>query len=280
MNHLNKNGKSVKGLRDIFDEQRWIDFVTNIEKWVKDITGVDVKIDFTSLKIEYKRDEQNAVNTAITAGIEEKAKKVICPRIPKWMSPDHLTVIGIIGMIMTAAGFMLGFFNRYWLILVPVGLIINWFGDSFDGSIARYRKKTRPNYGYYIDKIVDSVVVIILALGLGLSGFVKIEIALLLSVIYLALMLHVDLIVHVENKSQNSFGIFGPTEIRIIGILAAIAMFFIPVNYYNIYGHYLTQYDFLVFGLAVVMFGILIVSIITKGIQLHKEDIKRWKISS
>jgi Mn2+/Fe2+ NRAMP family transporter len=57
-------------------------------------------------------------------------------------------------------------------------------------------------------------------------------------------------------------------------------MFFIPVNYYNIYGHYLTQYDFLVFGLAVVMFGILIVSIITKGIQLHKEDIKRWKISS
>jgi phosphatidylglycerophosphate synthase len=149
-------------------------------------------------------------------------------------------------------------------------------GDSFDGSIARYRKRTRPNYGYYIDKIIDAVVVIILALGLGLSGFVKIEIALLLSSIYLAMMLHVDLIVHVENKSQNSFGMFGPTEIRIIAMAVSVLMYFIPVSYYNIYGHYLTQYDFATFGISLLMFIILLVSIVKKGRKLHKEDIKLW----
>jgi phosphatidylglycerophosphate synthase len=272
----NNNGKSIKRIRDILDEERWNDFIVNIEKRLEEILGREVEIDLTGLRVEYKRDEQDAVNTAITAGIEEKAKDFICPRIPKWMKPDHLTVIGVIGILITSVGFILGFFNRTWLLLVSIGLTINWFGDSFDGSIARYRKRTRPNYGYYIDKIIDAVVVIILALGLGLSGFVKIEIALLLSSIYLAMMLHVDLIVHVENKSQNSFGMFGPTEIRIIAMAVSVLMYFIPVSYYNIYGHYLTQYDFATFGISLLMFIILLVSIVKKGRKLHKEDIKLW----
>lgn len=273
-----KSERIFKKLKDVLDEKKWKEFITNIEDRVEEILGREVEIDFSNFKIEYKRDEQDAVNTAITAGIEEKAKEYICPRIPKWMNPDHLTVIGIVGVLMTSAGFILGFFNRIWLLLVPLGLIINWFGDSFDGSIARYRKKTRPRYGYYIDKIVDAVVVIIFALGMGLSGFVKIEIALLLATIYLAMMLHVDLVVHVENKSQNSFGMFGPTEVRIIGILITVVMYLIPVNYYDIYGHFLTQYDFGVFAISLIMFIILIVSIIRKGVQLHREDIKNWDI--
>jgi phosphatidylglycerophosphate synthase len=272
----NNNGKSIKKIRDILDEERWNDFIVNVEKRLEEILGREVEIDLTGLRVEYKRDEQDAVNTAITAGIEEKAKDFICPRIPKWMKPDHLTVIGVIGILITSVGFILGFFNRTWLLLVSIGLTINWLGDSFDGSIARYRKRTRPNYGYYIDKIIDAVVVIILALGLGLSGFVKIEIALLLSSIYLAMMLHVDLIVHVENKSQNSFGMFGPTEIRIIAMAVSVLMYFIPVSYYNIYGHYLTQYDFATFGISLLMFIILLVSIVKKGRKLHKEDIKLW----
>jgi phosphatidylglycerophosphate synthase len=271
-----KGDRTFKRLKDVLDEKKWQEFIENIEERVEEVLGREVEIDFSSLRIEYKRDEQDAINTAITANVEEKAKEYICPRIPRWMNPDHLTVIGILGVLVTSVGFILGFFNRVWLLLVPLGLILNWFGDSFDGSIARYRKRTRPNYGYYIDKIVDAVVIIMFALGIGLSGFVKIEIALLLAAIYLAMMLHVDLIVHVENKAQNSFGMFGPTEIRIIGIFVTVIMYFVPVNYYDIYGHFLTQYDFAVFGLSVLMFVILISSIITKGIELHKQDIKNW----
>ncbi len=272
-----KNDRTFRRLKDVLDEKKWEEFIDNIEDRVEEILGREVEIDLSSLRIEYKRDEQDAVNTAITANAEEKAKEYICPRIPEWMSPDHLTVIGVIGILISAIGFILGFFNRVWLFLVPLGLVINWFGDSFDGSIARYRKRTRPNYGYYIDKIVDSVAIIMFSLGIGLSGFVKIEIALLLAVMYLAMMMHVDLVVHVQNKAQNSFGMFGPTEIRIIGILFTMVMYFVPVTYYNIYGHYLTQYDFGVFGLSVIMFLVLIVSIFRKGIELHKQDIKNWK---
>jgi len=70
---------------------------------------------------------------------------------------------------------------------------------------------------------------------------------------------------------------FGPTEIRIIGILAVVVMYFIPVTYYDIYGHFLTQYDFAILAVSLIMFIILIINIVKTGIKLHKQDIKRWK---
>lgn len=227
--------------------------------------------------VKYSRGkEQQAINTAITGKAEEKAKEWICPRIPKWVSPDMLTVLGYIGMVITGLGFVFGFFNKWYILLIPFGLLVNWFGDSFDGSIARYRKKGRPKYGYYIDKIVDSVAVITLALGIGLSGFFKIEIALLFASLYLALMSHVDLVTHVQGQNRNAFGLIGPTEIRIVGALFSIYMFFSRVHYFNIHGYVLTQYDIGLFAMSIIMAGVLLVSIIKKGMELHKIDTKDW----
>lgn len=192
------------------------------------------------------------------------------------MKPDHLTAIGLVGTVMIAFGFMYGFFYPNYLILVVLGFIVNWFGDSFDGSIARYRKKTRPNYGYYIDKIMDSIAVLILVLGLGLSGFAKIEVALLFACTYFILMFHVDLVSHVQNKTQNSFGLIGPTEVRIIGIMLTVYIYFADTVYINVYGHIVTQYDIAVLALSGIMFLIALVSIAIKGRELHKLDTVDW----
>ena len=268
--------KRINKINNLLKEGDFQGIVEEIKHWAENIGSGEIVFDLENLKVRYKRDEQDAINTALTAKAEEKAKEYICPRIPKWLGPDHLTLIGILGIVMVAFGFYFGFENRYYLVLVILGLIINWFGDSFDGSIARYRKRTRPNYGYYIDKIVDAVVMIIFGLGLGLSGFVRLEISLLMICIYLAMMINVDLLVYVEGKSKNSFGLFGPTEIRIIGIIVTMVMFFVSVTYYDIYGYIITQYDIVLFVLSVIMFLILIGNIISKGIELHKKDTKNW----
>lgn len=229
-----------------------------------------------NISVSYKRDSQNAVNTAITAHIEEKAKEWICPRIPSYINSDILTGIGTVGMIIASVGFVFGFFSRIYLISIPIGLIINWFGDSFDGSIARYRKRTRPHYGYYIDKIVDAFVVLILALGIGLSGFVKIEWALIFACMYMILMLNVDLKVYVKNECKNSFGLVGPTEARILGILLTIYMYFAPIHYYTILNNVLTQYDLIIISVCLAMFCIAVVDIANTGLQLNKQDTKDW----
>lgn len=275
-NRNNHNRERLLKINQYFKEGNFQGVLEEVKHWFEEIRTGEIVFDLENLRVEYKRDSQQAINTAVTAKAEERAKEIICPRIPKWIGPDHLTIIGIIGIIIVSVGFVLGFMNRYYLGLVPLGLIINWFGDSFDGSIARYRKRTRPNYGYYIDKIVDAVVMIIFGLGLGLSGFVKIEVAILLTAIYLAMMINVDLLVYVKGESKNSFGWFGPTEIRIIGIIVSIIMFFMPVKSYDIYGYLVTQYDIVVLVLSGLMFLVLISEIIKNGIRLNKEDRKNW----
>ena len=275
---MNKEvSKLEERFKSLFGESKWQEGLQEFRQWLESLKVREFTFKFGDLKVEYKRDQADTINTAFTAKAEEKAKEWICPRLPLWVTPDILTGIGIVGIIMVALGYILGFINNIYLILVVLGLVIHWFGDSFDGSIARYRKKTRPNYGYYIDKVVDAVAIIIFALGIGLSGYVKIEIALLFACAYLALMIHADLVVHVQNQCKYSFGGFGPTEVRIVGVIFAGYMYFAEVKYFDILGHMLTQYDFGVLAISIIMMIILIVSIIKKGIELDKLDTLGWK---
>lgn len=268
-----KNGKEVS----IFDREAIDEFVESITKRFSDTLEKEITDQLKKLTVEYKRDDQNAINTGITARPEEAIKRWVCPRIPKWVNPDMLTGLGVFAILMVAVGFILGFFDRYYLGLVVVGLFLHWFGDSFDGSLARFRKKTRPNYGYYIDHIVDAIAVIIFGIGLGLSGFVKIELGLLFSAVYLAVILHVDLVTYVQNQFKYSFGLIGPTEIRIMGVFVTAYMFLSPVKYYHVWGYSLTQYDLVFLTMSILISIVLVVSILQKGIELDRIDRLKWE---
>ncbi len=267
---FNNEGRKDRDEINIFDAKSIDEFIERLRERFGKTFEEEIKKQLDKLKIQYKRDEQNAINTGLTAHAEEKAKEWICPRIPQWVNSDMLTVLGFLSSFIIAAGFVLGFANRWYLILVVVGLILNWFGDSFDGSLARYRHKTRPNYGYYIDHITDGLTVTVLGLGLGLSGFIRVEIALAFIIMYLMLMMHVELVTYVENEFKYSFGLFGPTEFRIIGILLAVVMFFLPVKYFDIWEYTLTQYDLFATFAVVVMFIILISVLLVKGLNWMK----------
>lgn len=273
------NEKELLNGFNIFERHYFDEFVENLVKELDKNFDIDIRYIVQKLKVEYKRDKQDAINTGITAYPEERIKEWVCPRIPKWINSDHLTALGVFAIILVAIGFILGFQDRIYLLLVVVGLFLHWFGDSFDGSLARYRKKTRPNYGYYIDHMVDAIAIIIFALGLGISGFVRIDLALLFAIMYMALMIHVELVTFVQNKFKYSFGLIGPTEIRIMGIFVTIYMFLAPVRYFDIYGHSLTQYDLVFAGMSVAMFVVLVFSILQKGIELDRIDRGKWKSS-
>jgi phosphatidylglycerophosphate synthase len=110
------------------------------------------------------------------------------------------------------------------LYLVPILLALNWFGDSLDGTVARVRDEQRPRYGYYVDHVVDIVGAVALFSGLALSGGMQPVIALALLVAYVAAMAEVFLATHVMRVFRlASFG-FGPTELRIVLAVGAIAL--------------------------------------------------------
>ena len=277
---MNENRENKKVEFNIFDVKSVDEFIDRLKVRFNRTLEEEIKEQLKKLKIEYKRDDQNAINTGITAKAEEKAKGWICPRIPQWVNSDMLTLLGFLSSFIIAAGYILGFNNRWYLVLIIIGLVLNWFGDSFDGSLARYRKKTRPNYGYYIDHVIDSIVIMIFGLGIGLSGFVRIEIALAFVIMYLILIIHVELVTYVQNEFRYSFGLIGPTEIRIVGIILTIVMFFLPVKYFDIFGYNLTQYDLFASLAVIIMFLVIVYSIVSKGMELNKIDKKKWEKKS
>ena len=93
--------------------------------------------------------------------------------MPARVSPDHLTIAGIMGSIIAAAGYIGTNWSLQWLWLASAGLAINWGGDSLDGTVARLRKIERPHYGFFVDKTADLTSKTVLFLGLALSPCIR-----------------------------------------------------------------------------------------------------------
>jgi archaetidylinositol phosphate synthase len=165
-------------------------------------------------------------HTSVLAAAEKRLLIWIAHRLPAWLNSDHLTALGAVAMVGTAAAFAAAAIDVRWLALVPVALAVNWFGDSLDGTVARVRCQQRPRYGYYLDHVVDIANTAVLFGGLALSGLCNPWIAVALLVGYLLLSAESFLATHALGVFRISFAGVGPTELRILlsaGALAAMS---------------------------------------------------------
>jgi archaetidylinositol phosphate synthase len=163
--------------------------------------------------------------TFLLAAPERRLLRWIAARLPRAWMPDHLTAIGVLGALLTAVGYALSARHPGWLWLASGGLCVNWFGDSLDGTLARVRGIERPKYGYYIDHMVDAVNTVFIGAGIGLSPYVSLPIAMLLVILYLCLSINVYLESSVHGQFDLGFGLFGPTEVRLLLVLANTGLF-------------------------------------------------------
>lgn len=168
------------------------------------------------------------IQTSVLNALEKKVLVWLAERQPKWMTSDILTYIGTFGAVVIAAGYILSSRNINWLWLSSLGFVINWYGDSLDGTLARVRKHQRPVYGYYIDHTVDAINEFIMFLGVGLSGLMHLELALLILIIYLMLTVNVSINAHLKKEFRLTYAYMGPTEFRIIMIIVNALFATIP----------------------------------------------------
>ena len=162
--------------------------------------------------------------TFLLAAPERRLLIAIASRLPARIVSDHLTAIGAFGALCTGIAYALTEIHSYWLWMASMMLAVNWFGDSLDGTLARIRRAERPKYGYYLDHIVDAFSTSAIGIGIGLSPFIELPVALALVVLYLTLSINVYLESHVFGVFQLGYGRIGPTEVRIILILANILL--------------------------------------------------------
>jgi archaetidylinositol phosphate synthase len=176
---------------------------------------------------------------SILAGAEKRALLYLAGKLPRQVNSDHLTILGFAGILCAAAFFWLGGYDRRLLLGVPPALVVNWFGDSLDGTVARVRNCQRPRYGYYVDHVLDVVGIVFLLMGLSLSGFMSPVVAMGLLAAYLMVAAEVFLATSVHGVFRLSSMGFGPTELRIILSAGALFLLRSPVSRIPWMGSYL-----------------------------------------
>lgn len=161
-------------------------------------------------------------NASLLSGPERRLLHYLVVRVPRSVTPDHLTALGVAGAFVAGGGFVLGWYGSGWLWLAIVGLAIHWFGDSLDGTLARHRRTERARYGLMLDQSIDTLGNLAIAVGVGLSPWARLDLALLVLAAYHMLAIGALLRSIVDGEFHIDIAGFGPTEMR-VGI-AALAL--------------------------------------------------------
>jgi len=162
--------------------------------------------------------------SGLTADGERRLLLWLAAHTPPAVHSDHLTLLGLGGMAVCGAAYAMSGSGPWLLLLVNVGLVLNWLGDSLDGTLARYRKRQRPRFGFYVDHLVDAFGALFVLVGLGLSGLMSPLVAGGLLVAYYLLAIESYLATHALGTFKISWGPFGGTELRIVLALVNLAV--------------------------------------------------------
>ncbi len=158
-------------------------------------------------------------HTSVLANIEKTALIWLAQRMPPSVNSDHLTILGFLSLAGVGLSYWYASRSALGLWLVIVFFVLNWFGDSLDGTLARVRDKQRPRYGFYVDHVLDACGSVFVFAGLALSGYMSERVAVGLLVAYFLLSIEVYLATYTVGKFHLSFAAFGPTELRLLLIL-------------------------------------------------------------
>lgn len=191
------------------------------------------------------------VQANVLAASERRLLNWICARLPSWVLPDHLTVLALVAAVIIFGGYVASAVNPNWLWVAVAGYVLHWFGDSLDGSVARFRGIERPKYGYFVDHSADALGTLLILGGMGLSPYVRLDVALLALAGYYLLAIHSFLGARVTNELKLSYIAAGPTELRVILITLTALMY----GFGNAGPRFMTvgAFDLFVGGVAAIM---------------------------
>ncbi len=174
------------------------------------------------------KDEHSVrIQTSLLNGLEKRVLVFFAKHQPAWVTSDMLTAIGFVGSLIIFSGFVLSNLNLNWLWLAVFGLVVNWYGDSLDGTLARVRKTQRPIYGFFLDHNMDAINEGLMFIGAGLSPLFDLSLAVLCYAAYMVLSSYVYINAHLKNEFKLTYAALGPTEFRVIVMLLSLGYLYI-----------------------------------------------------
>jgi phosphatidylglycerophosphate synthase len=209
---------------------------------------------------------------SVLARSEKRLLIALARRLPARVTPNRLTALGVVGALAAFTGYVLSALDANYLWLASIGLIVNWLGDSLDGTLARVRKVERPRYGFFLDHTTDLLSQALIAFGLGLSPYVRFEVACLMLIAYYV----AAAFTFVRRIASGTFGIayfgVGPTEVRIGLLLFNALVYFFPPFLMLDAPVRLSSADLVILLAAAVTLVAVCVAALREGRRLARED--------
>lgn len=207
---------------------------------------------------------------SVLAEPERRVLQWFARHMPAKVNSDHLTALGLLSMALAGFAYWASSREPLALLVVCFCLALNWFGDSLDGTLARYRNQQRPRYGFYVDHIVDAFGALFLLGGLALSGYMHPGIAFGLLIAYLLLAAESYLATYTIGEFHITHCYFGPTELRLLLAIGNVFLLFKPLV--HIAGREFLLFD--VGGAVAVaaMMSVFLAASIRNTVRLYREE--------
>jgi archaetidylinositol phosphate synthase len=203
---------------------------------------------------------------------EKRVLTAIARRLPRWILPDDMTLLGVAAAIGICIAYVATNGDHVWLWVASALLVVHWLGDSLDGTLARVRGIERPRYGYYLDHLVDAISTACIGIGLGLSPFMLLSTGALIVVAYLMLSINVYLESYALGRFSIGYGRVGPTEVRLVLIGLNVALALGAGLDFHIAGIGMTAFDVVGLGVAGVMCVLMIGRAVSNLRRLGRDE--------
>jgi len=160
------------------------------------------------------------IGRSLLTSWEKRFVSWIVPKIPTAITSEIMTCLTILWSAFILVFSFLAQWNMQWLWAVSLCIALQWFTDSLDGSLGRYRKQGLIRWGYYMDHFLDYIFLCCILIGYSfiLPDQFKYLLFFLLA-IFGGFMVHAFLRFAATNEFQIYYMGIGPTEIRIIFIV-------------------------------------------------------------
>lgn len=214
------------------------------------------------------------IQNSILNTVEKRVLVWMANRLPQWINSDHLTWIGLFGAVISFVGYFLSNWGVGFLWLSSFGFLVNWFGDSLDGTLARVRNAQRPIYGFYLDHNIDGITVLLFCVGAGASPFISFSVAMLVLAAYYLLSIFTYINTYLKGEFKISYSSLGPTEFRLIVILINTLFIYLPTENPPVIllGIPLKLFDLFAIVIALVLFILLFWNFLSEKKKYEKID--------
>lgn len=183
------------------------------------------------------------------------------PRLPAWVTPNQVTVIGCCGMTVAGLAFYLAGFDPRWFVVAELGVVVHWLADHLDGHLARARGLTSDR-GLFLDMYLDMVSVIFLFYGIASASYATFQVF----ITYLIVVLLRGLVLAhwVHFKQREVLPLFGLADAPILAGICAALTWYYPGAVLIVGGLGLGWFDLAAIPLA----SLLLFDVVTQFVEL------------